>query len=178
NPLTATRRVVASPATRAAFPRTSSNKSGFFFCGIALLPGEYASGKWTNPNSWEEKMIISSAQRLRCKESSVSAFTNSRTKSRSLWASTLLLVTASRPTSTGKRRYWLAHQGANQALSARLGRGQCAACNPRRQSSRPIFSRQNDAPPPPHHHRGTLGTSQPVQQFDRRLVGWKSLHLK
>ena len=49
-------------------------------------------------------MIISSAQRLRCKESSVSAFTNSRTKSRSLVASTLLLVTASKPSSSAIAR--------------------------------------------------------------------------
>ena len=28
------------PMTRAALPRTSSSKSGFFFCGMALLPVE------------------------------------------------------------------------------------------------------------------------------------------
>src|SRR2546423_1681406 len=57
---------VAAPITRAAFPRVSSSKSGFFFCGMALLPVAYASGQHTKSNSCEGKIIISSAQRLRC----------------------------------------------------------------------------------------------------------------
>ena len=51
--------------TRAALPRTSSSKSGFFFCGMALLPVEYGSGNSTNPYAGVENKVISSAQRLR-----------------------------------------------------------------------------------------------------------------
>ena len=50
---------------RADFTRVSSSRSGLSFCGMALLPVEYASGKRIKPNSCEENRIISSPQRLR-----------------------------------------------------------------------------------------------------------------
>ena len=44
--------------------RTSSVRSGFFFCGMALEPVENASGRSTKPNSAVAKRVISSAKRL------------------------------------------------------------------------------------------------------------------
>ena len=84
-------------------PRVSSSRSGFIFCGMALLPVEYASGKCTKPYSCDENKIISSAQRLKCSASSESVFTNSRAKSRSLVASMLLAVG---PIESQARRPW------------------------------------------------------------------------
>src|SRR5581483_10901601 len=44
----------AWPKTRAAFPRTSSSESGFFFCGIRLLPVAIASPSLMKPNDCVE----------------------------------------------------------------------------------------------------------------------------
>ena len=90
---------VASPITRPAFPRVSSSKSPFIFCGMALLPVEYASGRCRNPYSCEENSSISSAQRLKWSASNESALTNSNAKSRSLVASMLFVVGAANPSS-------------------------------------------------------------------------------
>ena len=43
--------VVAAPRRRPDFPRMSSVRSGFFFCGIALEPVEKRSGRSRKPNS-------------------------------------------------------------------------------------------------------------------------------
>ena len=40
--------------------------SGFFFCGMMLLPVLYASSISTNPYSLEFQMITSSEKRLKC----------------------------------------------------------------------------------------------------------------
>ena len=52
--------------TRPALPRTSSSGSGFFFCGIRLLPVAAVSASSKNPNSSDVKRIMSSASRLKC----------------------------------------------------------------------------------------------------------------
>ena len=52
--------------TRPALPRTSSSGSGFFFCGIRLLPVAAVSASSKKPNSSDVKRIRSSASRLRC----------------------------------------------------------------------------------------------------------------
>ena len=55
-----------APYTRPVLPRTSSAISGFFFCGMMLLPVEYASSISTKWYSLQFHMIISSLKRLRC----------------------------------------------------------------------------------------------------------------
>ena len=67
-------------------------KSGFFFCGIALDPVEKASGRKTKPNSAVANSVISSANRLRCSPTNVSACKYSRMPSRSLVESIELAV--------------------------------------------------------------------------------------
>ena len=84
---------------RPTLARISSVRSGFFFCGMALDPVENASGRVTNPNSAVAKSVISSAKRLRCKPTNVSACRYSRMKSRSLVASMELAVGAVNPSS-------------------------------------------------------------------------------
>ena len=59
----------APPGCRAPariFPRTSSSGSGFFFCGIMLLPVLSASDSSKKRCSSPERMMRSSASRLRC----------------------------------------------------------------------------------------------------------------
>ena len=51
---------------RPDLPRTSSSGSGFFFCGIMLLPVLSASDSSKNRCSSPHRMIRSSASRLRC----------------------------------------------------------------------------------------------------------------
>ncbi len=82
---------------RPTFARNNSVRSGFFFCGIALDPVENASGSTTNPNSAVANSVISSANRLRCRPTNVSACRYSRMKSRSLVASMELAVGAVNP---------------------------------------------------------------------------------
>ncbi len=69
---------------RPVLPRISSQASGFFFCGIRLLPVEYSSGRSRNPNSGEAKSTMSSESRERCIASAESAKRYSSAKSRSL----------------------------------------------------------------------------------------------
>ena len=52
--------------TRPVLPRTSSAKSGFFFCGMIELPVENSSSIVTKPNSSLDQMMSSSARRDRC----------------------------------------------------------------------------------------------------------------
>ena len=52
--------------TRPLLPRTSSSGSGFFFCGIRLLPVAALSASSKKPNSSDVKRMKSSAIRLRC----------------------------------------------------------------------------------------------------------------
>ena len=78
------------PNTRPDFPRISSAASGFFFCGMILLPVVKASDNSTNPNSLEFQMTSSSENRLRCIISKAEALQNSAAKSRSATASMLL----------------------------------------------------------------------------------------
>ncbi len=56
---------IRCPTLRPALPRTSSSGSGFFFCGIMLLPVLSASDsskkRWPSPH----RMIRSSASRLK-----------------------------------------------------------------------------------------------------------------
>src|SRR5258708_5030792 len=80
------------PMILAALPRINSSASGFFFCGMALLPVEYASGSRTKPCSVVANRMNSSAQRLRWTAIIESALTNSMVKSRSQVASMLLAV--------------------------------------------------------------------------------------
>ena len=82
---------------RPTLARINSVKSGFFFCGIALDPVENASGRITKPNSAVANSVISSANRLRCNPTNVSACRYSRMKSRSLVASIELAVGAVNP---------------------------------------------------------------------------------
>ena len=51
---------------RPVLPRTSSSGSGFFFCGIMLLPVLSASDSSKKRCSSPQKMMRSSASRLRC----------------------------------------------------------------------------------------------------------------
>ena len=77
---------------RPVLPRISSQASGFFFCGIRLLPVENSSGSSMNPNSGEANSTKSSASRERCIARVDSAKRYSSAKSRSLTASKLLAV--------------------------------------------------------------------------------------
>ena len=57
---------VRLPMARPALPRTSSIGSGFFFCGMRLLPVATSSESTKNPNSSPVKSTTSSARRLKC----------------------------------------------------------------------------------------------------------------
>ena len=85
------------PMTRPVLPRTSSSGSGFFFCGIKLLPVVTASDSPKNPNSSLVKRMKSSANRLKCTIVSEHACRNVETKSRSAVASRLLATTREKP---------------------------------------------------------------------------------
>ena len=63
--------------TRAVRPRISSRTSGFFFCGMMLLPVQIASGSARKPNSWVLQRTHSSAQPERCSAISVRTKTDS-----------------------------------------------------------------------------------------------------
>ena len=91
--------VVRSPTTRAERPRISSRTSGFFFCGMMLLPVQIASGNARKPNSCVLQRTHSSAQPARCSAIIVSTKTDSTAKSRSLETSRLLAATPSKPSS-------------------------------------------------------------------------------
>ena len=66
---------------------------------MALDPVEKASGSFTKPNSAVANSVISSAKRLRCRPTTVSACKYSSTKSRSPVASMELAVGAVNPSS-------------------------------------------------------------------------------
>ncbi|MNJ75636.1 hypothetical protein D3C77_727600 [compost metagenome] len=70
-------------------PRTSSGTSGFFFCGIMLLPVQNASSSSTKRNSVLLHMTSSSLKRDKCIIRIDASARNSRMKSRSLTASKL-----------------------------------------------------------------------------------------
>lgn len=89
SPLHKTKSVVRSPITRADFPRTNSMGSGFFFCGIMLLPVDTASLGVRKPNSSEAHSTHSSARRDRWIAMMEFALSSSIKKSRSATASTL-----------------------------------------------------------------------------------------
>ncbi len=78
------------PKTLPDLPRMSSAASGFFFCGMMLLPVVNASESSRNPNSLEFHITISSQNRLRCIMTNAEALQNSAAKSRSATASILL----------------------------------------------------------------------------------------
>src|SRR3990172_9321866 len=78
------------PSTRPVLPRISSSESGFFFCGMRLLPVVTSSASSKKPNSSEEYRIKSSERRLRWRNETLAANRNSSAKSRSLAASMLL----------------------------------------------------------------------------------------
>src|SRR3546814_20669714 len=65
SPFIAASQPVRRPSTRPVLPRTSSSGSGFFFCGIRLLPVAAVSHKPQNPQSQVVKRIRSSATLLR-----------------------------------------------------------------------------------------------------------------
>ena len=65
-PFIVVRSDMSAPYTRPVLPRTSSAISGFFFCGMILLPVLYASSISTNLYSLEFQMMISSEKRLKC----------------------------------------------------------------------------------------------------------------
>ena len=65
-PFIVVRSDISAPYTRPVLPRTSSAISGFFFCGMILLPVLYASSISTNLYSLEFQMMISSEKRLKC----------------------------------------------------------------------------------------------------------------
>ena len=83
--------------TRADRPRISSRTSGFFFCGMMLLPVQIASGSARKENSCVLQRTHSSAQPERCSAIIVRTKTDSRAKSRSLDTSRLLAATPSKP---------------------------------------------------------------------------------
>ena len=46
-PFSVVNRAKSAPVMRPVLPRRSSQESGFFFCGMRLLPVEYSSGRIT-----------------------------------------------------------------------------------------------------------------------------------
>src|SRR5690606_31963173 len=54
------------PSTRPVLPRSNSNTSGFFFCGISDEPELIASPSLKKPASPEQKKITSSDKRDKC----------------------------------------------------------------------------------------------------------------
>ena len=96
-PFIVVRKPVSRPIARPALPRTSSIGSGFFFCGIRLLPVEMRSSRSMKPNSSLPKMMMSSASRLTWTMHSDTAWRNDDTKSRSATASMLLATTRENP---------------------------------------------------------------------------------
>ena len=81
---------ISAPYTVPVLPRMSSSTSGFRFCGIMLDDVQNASSMRMKPNSFDEKMIQSSARRDRCAAIRAQSKMNSAQKSRSLTASMLL----------------------------------------------------------------------------------------
>ena len=77
----------------------SSATSGFFFCGMMLLPVHRASGRERKRNSEDDQYTISSASRDRCIIVTAHAYRKSAAKSRSDTASTLFSHTPSIPSS-------------------------------------------------------------------------------
>src|SRR3972149_4055488 len=77
----------------------SSATSGFFFCGMMLLPVHRASGRERKRNSEHAQSPISSASRDRCIIVTAHAYRKSAAKSRSDTASTLFSHTPSIPSS-------------------------------------------------------------------------------
>ncbi len=84
---------------RPILPRMSSSGSGFFFCGIMLLPVLSASESSKNRYSSPQRMMRSSASRLRCTIARAHAYRNVAAKSRSDEASMLLATTRENPSS-------------------------------------------------------------------------------
>jgi len=85
--------------TRAALPRTSSSKSGFFFCGMALLPVEYGLRQLDESVRGRGEQDHLFGQRLRWAQQREASRQNSIAKSRSLVASMLFAVGPSKPNS-------------------------------------------------------------------------------
>ena len=81
--------MVRSPITRADFPLTISMGSGFFFCGMMLLPVDTRSDGVMKPNSSVAHSTHSSASRDMCTPMMALADNSSITKSRSDTPSTL-----------------------------------------------------------------------------------------
>ena len=88
---------VKRPMARPALPRDSSSGSGFFFCGIRLLPVAAESASSKNPNSSEVKRIKSSASRLTWTIANAALNRYEATKSRSPVASMLLATIREKP---------------------------------------------------------------------------------
>ena len=93
------RRFKRFPYALPAFPRMSSGTSGFFFCGMMLLPVQSSSGRERKPNSAEDQYTISSERRERCIIVTAQAYRKSAAKSRSETASMLFSHTPSSPSS-------------------------------------------------------------------------------
>ena len=93
NPLRVTSKVVRFPMKRPALPLANSAISGFFFCGMMDEPVEKASSKVTQPNSWVFQIVNSSPIRERWIPNMAKIKSASATKSLSLTASMLFLVT-------------------------------------------------------------------------------------
>ena len=80
-------------------PRTSSAKSGFFFCGMIDEPVLKLSDSVTKANSLVDHRMISSARRDRCMQLTEHAYMRSSRKSRSDTASSELGITREKPSS-------------------------------------------------------------------------------
>ena len=98
------RKPVRWPIARPDLPRTSSSGSGFFFCGIMLLPVADESASSKNPNSSPVIRMKSSAMRDRCTIDSDTACRKLTAKSRSDEASMLLAHDARKAEARGQRR--------------------------------------------------------------------------
>jgi hypothetical protein len=66
-------RLDSAACMRPVLPRNNSQASGFFFCGIKLLPVENSSDSSRNPNSCEANRTKSSASREMCVAATASA---------------------------------------------------------------------------------------------------------
>ena len=86
--------VTKCPYIRPDLPRNNSHASGFFFCGIKLLPVAYASDIFTKPNSVVPYTIKSSANLLKCIANKLVQNKYSAIKSRSDTASILFNETS------------------------------------------------------------------------------------
>ena len=98
-PLQMVKRLIRSPYTRPDLPRISSAISGFFFCGMMLLPVEKESSISTKLNSTELHRISSSQNRDRCIIVTAQQLMNSMAKSLSATASIPLGRTLAKPSS-------------------------------------------------------------------------------